>query len=232
MSPSGRTAGDQALEDEAIRSLTPLSALRKYGLGDLTWRRGENWIAAGITAAVVILSATDTLTPDRLALIATGYLAIGTALFGVVLAGLTVVASLLSPSYTQLVGRAGTLADIYFDFVWVAALTAVAIGFSVVVLVQTGATTEDAANSTTIGLSTLLFFASVGGGLRLVWNVMIQGLLSARHAKLAESRSAAAKAVEAEKAERVAQLGGLVERGLINEEEFGVLKVGLLRSTD
>jgi hypothetical protein len=173
---SSSAKGSSVDDGDDLRRWGFWQAANRFGARDLVLR-GENGVAVVSTASVVVLSATDTLSPDRLTTIATGYLAIGGALFGLVLAGLAVFAAFLQPDYAKLVTRAGVFPDILFEFVWVAALTVCSIGLAIVVLVQTGATTEDGANSTTIGLSTFFFVAALGSGLRLVYELMMQGVL-------------------------------------------------------
>lgn len=113
------------------------------------------------------------------------YTSLGAALFGIVLAGLAVVAAFFDREYVAKLREAGTLSHALFGFWWVAALAVAALVASVALTVAAYADAARGVTAAVLGVATTLFFAALFEALGLVGTMMRHGLY---RAELAEHR--------------------------------------------
>ena len=104
------------------------------------------------------------------------YVSLGAALFGIVLAGLAVVAAFFDRDYVSQLREAGTLGNALFGFWWVAAITVGAVLTSVGLTVAAFAGASEPVTAVVLGIATTLFVGSLGEALSLVGTIMRHGL--------------------------------------------------------
>lgn len=162
---------------------------RRYGLSALllTWGSAFATVAA---SALVVLYCLDVISVSALKALAVAYTSIAAALFGIVLAGLAVVAAFFDKQYAALLREHGVLDRALFGFWWVAALAVVALFASIAFIVTAWATRDTVPLAIALGLSSVTFAAALGEALALVGSLMRHGLYRAElaHRELTVTR--------------------------------------------
>ena len=151
------------------------NAARAYGFDQLilTWGIAVALVFAGV---VLFLFLHGDLPLNGVKALAVAYVSLGAALFGIVLAGLAVVAAFFDRDYVSQLREAGTLGDALFGFWWVAAITVGAVLASVGLTVTAFAGASEPVTAVALGIATTLFVASLGEALSLVGTIMRHGL--------------------------------------------------------
>lgn len=158
-------------------SSTFLAAARNFGYRNLFVTPG---IAVALASGLVLGILYATQLPTGIArVLALGYLSLGAALLGIVLAGLAVVAAFFDPSYSARLARVGSLTGALFMFWWVAAIAVAAIASSLASLIVFAAVSSQPTRATFLAIATTLFFAALLETLALVGTVMRHGLYRA-----------------------------------------------------
>lgn len=153
-------------------------AAKRYGWWDLvgTWGSGLGLLAGGV---VLWLYLSHNLSSDGLKALGVAYVSLGAALFGIVLAGLAVVAAFFDREYVEQLRDAGTLDKALFGFWWVAALTVASLLASVGLTVVMFAWASRAVTAVAVTAATVLFVAALLEALGLVGSLMRHGLYRA-----------------------------------------------------
>lgn len=168
------------------------NAARAYGLDQLilTWGFAVALVCAG---GVLFLFLHGDLPLSGVKALAVAYVSLGAALFGIVLAGLAVVAAFFDRDYVSQLREAGTLGDALFGFWWVAAITVGGVLASVGLTVAAFAGASEPVTAVALGIATTLFVASLGEALSLVGTIMRHGLyrseLAQRGIRITQPRS-------------------------------------------
>lgn len=151
------------------------TAARSYGYDQLllTWGFA---VALGFAGGVLYLFLHGDLPLDGVKALAVAYVSLGAALFGIVLAGLAVVAAFFDRDYVSQLRKAGTLGDALFGFWWVAAITVAAVLTSVGLTAAAFAGASKPVMAVALAVATTLFVASLGEALSLVGTIMRHGL--------------------------------------------------------
>ena len=162
------------------------SALR-YGLGNLliTWGILFALLAGG---GVLWLYLADCLNDDGVKALGVAYVSLGAALFGIVLAGLAVVAAFFDREYVGELRAAGTLDQALFGFWWVAALAVASLLMSVALTVAAYADASQEVEAVSLAAATFLFAAALLEALALVGTMMRHGLYRAELASQKEDQ--------------------------------------------
>jgi hypothetical protein len=157
------------------------STARDYGFRDLVLTGGSGISLLG-AGGVVWLYLGKCIGGDALKALGIAYISLGAALFGIVLAGLAVVAAFFDREYATTLRQVGTLRQSLFAFWWVAALAVAAITASIALTVGTYAEAARAITAPLLGLATFLFFAALFEALALVGTTMRHGIYRAETA--------------------------------------------------
>lgn len=149
-----------------------------YGLRDLlvTW---GSFFGLAAAAGVGYLYIKDILSDEGLKVLSVSYVSLEAALFGIVLAGLAVVATFFDPRYTEFLRKSGALKDTLFLFWWVAALAATSLLASVALTVTSTVGAAKGINAVAVILATLLFVSALIEALALVGTLMRHGIYRA-----------------------------------------------------
>lgn len=172
-------SGDSGANGEDFYERTKFwRSARRYGFSNLlvTWGSGVAMLAAG---AVLALYLHECLRADGLKAIGVAYISLGAALFGIVLAGLAVVAAFFDRAYVLELRERGTLDQALFGFWWVAALAVVSLLASVSMTVTLYAGSSEAVTAVAVALATALFVSALLEALALVGTLMRHGLYRA-----------------------------------------------------
>lgn len=162
-------------QEDLYESTRFWNAARAYGLDQLilTWGFAVALVCAG---GVLFLFLHGDLPLNGVKALAVAYVSLGAALFGIVLAGLAVVAAFFDRDYVSQLREAGTLGSALFGFWWVAAITVGAVLISVGLTVAAFAGASEPVTAVVLGVATTLFVASLGEALSLVGTIMRHGL--------------------------------------------------------
>lgn len=162
-------------EQDLYESTRFRNAARSYGYDQLLLTWGSA-VALGCAGGVLYLFLHGDLPIGGVKALAVAYVSLGAALFGIVLAGLAVVAAFFDRDYVSQLREAGTLGDALFGFWWVAAITVAAVLTSVGLTVATFAGASKPVTAVALAVATTLFVASLGEALSLVGTIMRHGL--------------------------------------------------------
>lgn len=151
---------------------------RRYGWYDLTVTPGS---LLGLLAAagVLFLYLERDLHGAGLQALGVAYISLGAALFGIVLAGLAVVAAFFDREYVATLRDAGTLDRALFGFWWVAALAVVSLLCSIALTVVAYTASPKGLTAAAATVATALFVATLLDALALVGTLMRHGLYRA-----------------------------------------------------
>lgn len=153
-------------------------AARRYGLRDLILTGGSG-VAVAAAGAVLALYLCGSLRDDGLRALGVAYISLGAALFGIVLAGLAVVAAFFDRAYVLELREGGTLDQALFGFWWVAALAVVSLLASVTMTAVVYAKSSEGVTAVALTVATALFVAALLEALTLVGTLMRHGLYRA-----------------------------------------------------
>jgi hypothetical protein len=165
-------------EDDFYDRTRFFSAAKRYGLWDLigTWGSLLALIAGG---AVLWFYLEGWLAGDGLKALGVAYISLGAALFGIVLAGLAVVAAFFDRDYVNQLREAGTLDQALFGFWWVAALAVLSLIVSVALTIVAYVDASRSVTAVVLTVATVLFMSAVLEALALVGTLMRHGLYRA-----------------------------------------------------
>lgn len=154
-------------------------AASEYGWWNLigTW---SLVVAALLAGAAALFFRQRNVSTDVVVSVAGSFIALSAALFGIVLAGLAVVAAFFDPTYLRQLHATDTLRRSLFAFWWVAALTVCALVAAVVVQFTAGSIHARCVVGTEFTIATFLFLLAIFEALSLVGTVMRHGLWRAR----------------------------------------------------
>lgn len=162
-----------------LRKETRFSVLAvNYGLDPLV-RTWGSFFGAVASTGVGYLYIRDILTNEGLKTLSVSYVSLSAALFGIVLAGLAVVATFFDPRYTEFLRRSGSLKNTLFLFWWVATLAVLSLLASVALTVTSAVDAAKAINAVAVVLATFLFVSAVIEALALVGTLMRHGIYRA-----------------------------------------------------
>jgi hypothetical protein len=154
------------------------AAARRYGYSSLLLTVG--WLVGLVSALVVLaLFLHDCLADDGIKALGVAYISLGAALFGIVLAGLAVVATFFDREYVLTLRAAGSLNRALFGFWWVATIAVFSLLASVALTVAVYAGGSEEVIAVALTLSTGLFVAALLEALSLVGTMMRHGLYRA-----------------------------------------------------
>jgi hypothetical protein len=154
------------------------AAAKRYGARNLIATPGSA-VALAAGGAILWLYLDRSLTGDGLKALAIAYISLGAALFGIVLAGLAVVAAFFDRDYVRRLREFGTLDQSLFAFWWVAALAVVALLVSVGLTVVAYVGAERGITASVSTIATVFFVSAVLEALALVGTLMRHGLYRA-----------------------------------------------------
>lgn len=176
--PAGAGAPSEDGGDDFYKRTKFWRAARRYGFRDLvlTWGSGVAVVAA---LGVLVLYLRNSLGDEGLKALGVAYISLGAALFGIVLAGLAVVAAFFDRAYVLELRKGGTLDQALFGFWWVAALAVVSLLASVAMTVAVYAKSSEAVTAVALAVATLLFVAALLEALALVGTLMRHALYRA-----------------------------------------------------
>jgi hypothetical protein len=168
------------------------AAAKAYGWSNLfvTWGSGGALLSAG---AVLYAYLNRDLKADGLQALGVAYISLGAALFGVVLAGLAVVATFFDRDYVKALRNARSLGPSLFGFWWVAALCVFSVLTSVALTVVAYAHSSRAVTALAATIATGLFVGALLEALALVGTVMRHGLYRAELATRDEDAGGASQ---------------------------------------
>lgn len=170
--------GSPPAEDDFYKRTRFWTAARRYGFRDLLGTWGSAVALAG-AAGVLWLFLDGCLADDGLKALGVAYISLGAALFGIVLAGLAVVAAFFDREYIAELRAAGTLDHALFGFWWVAALAVASLLASVAMTVAVYADASRTVKAVALSVATALFLSAVLEALTLVGTLMRHGLYRA-----------------------------------------------------
>jgi len=153
-------------------------AARVYGFRDLIVTP-SNGLAVATGGALFGLYLSKNLKVDGAQALGVAYASLGAALFGIVLAGLAVVAAFFDREYVAALREVGSLRVSLFGFWWVAALSVGALVSSVALTVAAFGGASRVVVAVVLTLATVSFFAALLGALELVGTLMRHGLYRA-----------------------------------------------------
>lgn len=165
-------------ESDFYTQTTFVASARRYGFSALllTWGWACGLLAAGGT---LFLYLHHCLPDDGVKALGVAYISLGAALFGIVLAGLAVVAAFFDRDYVKQLRDAGTLQQSLFGFWWVAAVAVLSLLASVALTVAVYVKGSEPVVAATLALATGLFVAALLEALSLVGTMMRHGLYRA-----------------------------------------------------
>jgi len=166
-------------DEVAYQETRFLPAAAEYGWRNLLLTRSL-FVAAILAAGAGLFYRQRDIGPDVVVSGAGSYVALSAALFGIVLAGLAVIAAFFDPAYVKLLHRAEVLRPSLFAFWWVAFLAVVALVAALVVQYTAGAIHARCIVGTEFTIATFLFLFAIFEALSLVGTVMRHGLWRAR----------------------------------------------------
>jgi len=171
------TRASSQLTDEAVGLWEPSSETTTFWALARTFPGGipgllkgwTNTAAIILAVPVVVLTATGDLDSHALDSLATAYLAAAAALFGVILAGLTVFGAFVAGrTFKVLLDELTRLRDVVTGYYWVAAIAVSSLVATVVLVMLVNATEEKAVWSVAIAVATFLFMSALFNALWLV----------------------------------------------------------------
>lgn len=142
----------------------------------MTW---GSTAALAATGVVLWLYLDQSLKGQGLKALGIAYISLAAALFGIVLAGLAVVAAFFDRDYVATLRDAGTLNQSLFGFWWVAALAVTSLIGSVALTVVVYASGGRTATAIALGAATAMFLFALLEALTLVGTLMRHGLYRA-----------------------------------------------------
>lgn len=165
-------------EEDFYESTRFWRAAKRYGWWNLvgTWGTLLALLAGG---SALWLYLAGNLRDDGLKALGVAYISLGAALFGIVLAGLAVVAAFFDRDYVNQLREAERLDKALFGFWWVAALAVVSLLTSVVLAVVVYATASRGVTAVALTVATVLFVSALLEALSLVGTLMRHGLYRA-----------------------------------------------------
>lgn len=151
---------------------------RRYGVCSLLLTTG--WALGTISACTVLfLYLNDYLRDGGIKALGVAYISLGAALFGIVLAGLAVVAAFFDRDYVRQLRVAGSLHQSLFGFWWVAGIAVVSLLASVVLTTAIYSNASEPVVGAALAFATGLFVAALLEALSLVGTMMRHGLYRA-----------------------------------------------------
>lgn len=173
---SGSTPPGEA--DDFYRQTSFVQAAKSYGGTSLLLTFGTlGALLAG--GAILYLYLDNDLSREGVKALGVAYLSLGAALFGIVLAGLAVVAAFFDREYVLWLRERGSLRPSFFLFWWVAALAVGALLASVALTVAAYAGHSRPVTATLLTVATVLFVSTLLEALALVGTMMRHGLYRA-----------------------------------------------------
>jgi hypothetical protein len=175
------TAGAPPDEEDFYERTRFWRAAKRYGFTYLliTW---GSVVALAAGGGVLWLYLAHHLPADGLKALGLAYVSLGAALFGIVLAGLAVVAAFFDREYVEELRSHGRLDGALFGFWWVAALAVVSVLASVALTVAAYASASRAVTAVAVTIATVMFVDALVEALTLVGTMMRHGLYRAETA--------------------------------------------------